>query len=323
MATLTSILAKRTRFGESTLERGRVWIFTPGSQFNQFVTGCFCWFAPGTGTAIIEAWGAAGSGARMCCCGAGLPGNPGAYVKKCVNVTSGNWIRGITGMSCGNADALCFRGCSQSTCVTICLTGTCCCLCAQGGRGGITYCTTDPGSPYCCFFRDGYTATHLGDCCGIVCNFRPANNFNPARAFGGDINKDGGWSCTTFLANRGGQVCCYIYNVKTSPYIFTEEGTSITHNSGSDFHTMTQNGGSGWGTTLNLSIAGRQPTSGGLWGPNACWQGTRLCGCYEANGCLPYMPYGVPGTPANPSADVRDQGWRGGHGLVRIKFIGT
>jgi hypothetical protein len=27
-------------------------------------------------------WGAAGSGAEMCCCGGGIPGNPGGYARK-------------------------------------------------------------------------------------------------------------------------------------------------------------------------------------------------------------------------------------------------
>ena len=49
------------------------------------------------GTAIIEVWGAGGSGARMCCCGDGLTGNAGAYVKKTITVETGDTMTGCTG----------------------------------------------------------------------------------------------------------------------------------------------------------------------------------------------------------------------------------
>jgi len=48
-----------------------------------------------------------------------------------------------------------------------------------------------------------------------------------------------------------------------------------------------------------------------------------MCGCYEMNGCLPTVPYGYPGGPGQFVGDVRDGGTRGGHGAVRIKFIGS
>ena len=35
----------------------------------------------GGGEATIEMWGAGGSGARMCCCGGGIPGNAAGYPK--------------------------------------------------------------------------------------------------------------------------------------------------------------------------------------------------------------------------------------------------
>ena len=36
---------------------------------------------PHGGEATIEMWGAGGSGARMCCCGGGIPGNAAGYSK--------------------------------------------------------------------------------------------------------------------------------------------------------------------------------------------------------------------------------------------------
>ena len=50
----------------------------------------------------------------------GLPGNSGAYVKKTVVMSPGDYICGCLGQSCGNSDSLCFRGCSEvcKTCRT-------------------------------------------------------------------------------------------------------------------------------------------------------------------------------------------------------------
>ena len=45
------------------------------------------------------------------------------------------------------------------------------------------------------------------------------------------------------------------------------------------------------------------------------------CGCYEMQGCMNYMPTGVPGSAALPCPGVRDHAGRGGMGGVRIKFI--
>jgi|LauGreDrversion2_3_1035106.scaffolds.fasta_scaffold24501_1 hypothetical protein len=116
MTTLTQLLGNRELAFEDNLEKGRIWVYSEGNMYTGFCNG-FCWKPPGTGTAVIEIWGAAGSGAKMCCCGAGLPGNPPAYVKKTVCVCPSNYVCGYVGRSCNNSDSLCFRGCSESTCV--------------------------------------------------------------------------------------------------------------------------------------------------------------------------------------------------------------
>jgi len=118
---------------EDNIQQGRIWVYTPSTFYTNFCTG-FCWVAPGTGTAVIEIWGAGGSGARMCCCGGGLPGNAGAYSRRTISVCAGKTVCGGVGMSCGNADAICFRGCSDST--GLCWQGAAGangCMCAQGG----------------------------------------------------------------------------------------------------------------------------------------------------------------------------------------------
>ena len=91
---------------EENLETGKIYVFTPGTMYTNFCTG-FCWNPPGTGTAVIEAWGAGGSGAQMCCCGGGTPGNAGAYSRRTIQVTATDFVRGTIGNSCGNSSALC------------------------------------------------------------------------------------------------------------------------------------------------------------------------------------------------------------------------
>ena len=116
MALLTQLLGNREQTFEDNLEKGRIWVYTDGNMYSAFCNG-FCWRSPGTGCIVIESWGAAGSGAQMCCCGAGLPGNAPAYTKKCLCVIAGNYVCGYIGRSCNNSSALCFRGCSEATCV--------------------------------------------------------------------------------------------------------------------------------------------------------------------------------------------------------------
>ena len=54
------------------------------------------------GTVTIEMWGAGGSGAKMCCCGNGLPGNSGSYSKRTITMGTSNYIYGCVGFACGN-----------------------------------------------------------------------------------------------------------------------------------------------------------------------------------------------------------------------------
>ena len=100
MATLKGLLIQRNTAVpvEENLEKGYIYSWTPGTDFSNFCNG-ICWTAPSAGAALIEIWGAGGSGSRMCCCGDGLPGNAGAYVKKSINVEAGDTVTGCTGMS--------------------------------------------------------------------------------------------------------------------------------------------------------------------------------------------------------------------------------
>lgn len=191
---LTQLLGNRELAFEDNLEKGRIWVYSDGNMYSGFCNG-FCWQANACGKAIIEIWGAAGSGAEMCCCGAGLPGNPPAYTKKCICVQPGNFVCGYVGRSCNNADDLCFRGCSESTCVrwTGCAPNAIYCGFYQPGtmesgwRGnnpwgwgnGCTFGEIQPTYSEGRYWRMGYprsdygTDYHVccaaGACCGCLC----------------------------------------------------------------------------------------------------------------------------------------------------------
>ena len=169
MASLKSLLgSKNFTTDEVNLEQGRIWSYNNGTMYSRLCNG-FCWRAPGGGEATIEMWGAGGSGARMSCCGGGIPGNAAGYSRRTISVASDCKICGSTGKSCGNASSLCFRGCGESTGLCWFSTSGNGCMCAQGGRGGISMCSTSP-SLYCCYRAQGYCTTNRGPNCGLVCN---------------------------------------------------------------------------------------------------------------------------------------------------------
>lgn len=300
---------------EQNLERGKIWVYTPG---NNFTNQNICWTAPATGTAVIEMWGAGGSGARMCCCGGGLPGNAGAYTKKTIRVNAGCFVCGSVGMSCGNADGLCFRGCSDAS--GLYWYGNCGasgCMCAQGGAGGRSFCTTGT-SLYCCFAANGYCATGpYNDNCGLICNY--FGGIWIACGYGGDVNRCGAFSCTLFFGCQGPCICSYHYHIATPPGQYSKCGgvVAITTENNNEFSNWS---GQGMSQHINaLNGISRTPNGGNPWA--YCWGFGGGCGCYENEGCTGHVPPGHPGMTGHPCGDVRDVGRRGGHGMIRIKFI--
>ena len=350
MAALTKMIQTRAvydRFaGGSGLEKGQVFAFTPGTSNNAVPypdrgSGPhFCWQSPGYGTAIIEVWGAGGSGGLQCCCNGSVPGNPGAYSKKTVCMEACGYICGCVGYSCGN-NSLCFRGCSCPTCICW-YSGQQCCngrICAMGGRGGWAFCNNGSSPSYCCFlcclFAGSRPSWVTGDGCGMVCNYSTCategfscaaegvtgNEWNVGRwmacAYGGDVNCCGGWSCTLFLHCNG---CCWSCNrtFLRMPFgMFTEKQSVI------EFGADQTDGNIGafyiapyFNTVNGLT---RSPTSGMPY--MYCWSGGRVCSCYESWGCVPYVGVGVPGVSAWTCPAIRDHAMRGGNGGVRIQFI--
>lgn len=317
MASLSSILqtkASSLTLVESNIEQGEIFVYHPGSQSND--RGSFTWAAPASGTAVVEIWGASGSGAGICCCGAGIPGNPGAYARKTFTVTNTSCITGTIGQSCGNAGTECYRGRSEGTC--ICWIGSVenGCMCAGGGDGG-TSCRASGGSIYCCFVSAGFSSTALNTGCGIICN----DLNGAAEAIGGDESINGGFSCTTFWHCNSCCYCSHYYHNRTSPKIFSDEGALITYQGEGDNPETIGPMFSPWFSLISaLNATSRYPQIGRPF--MSCW-GARMCGCRVMTGCLALLPYGIPGSPPHVCGDQRDFASRGGHGLVKIKFIGA
>jgi len=323
MATLKNLLKDRLDFigsDEENIEKGQIWVYAPSNDYTNFHTG-ICWVAPADGTVQIEIWGAGGSGGKMCCCGGGLPGNPGAYSRRTFQVASGCTVTGTTGMSCGNSDAICFRGCSQATCITYECAGGTGCMCAQGGRGGTSYCSTNT-SLYCCFANASFCATRTNNNqCGIVCNYGPGAPNCCAEAYGGDINLRGGYSRASFFGCHPMCPCCFYYHYATPPGYHACCGGEVTVTNDADAGYTRHSGSGGQFQFVGvLGLLGRQSREG-MWGEQICYNSSRSCGCYNYQGCIAFSPAGHPGGPPHPCPGVRDHAWRGGHGSLRIKFI--
>ena len=95
MASLETLLKAKVPGGsEQNLETGRLYSFAEGNTYTK-ACKCWCWCPTATGVATIEVWGAGGSGAKMCCCGGGIPGNSGSYAKKEIAMTTSQYYVGL------------------------------------------------------------------------------------------------------------------------------------------------------------------------------------------------------------------------------------
>lgn len=323
MALLRNVLgSKKLPIQESNLETGRVFSYAPGNVYTGNPNGFFCWRSPGAGTATIEMWGASGSGSRMCCCGHSVPGNPGGYSRRSISVIQGCYICGCMGKSCANHSSLTEQGCSQPTMLCWFGNGTNGCMCAEGGRSGVSLCISS-GSIYCCFLS-GYSLcnTNLGTGCGIVCNW--CSGIWQGCAYGGTFNCGALFSCTTMLNCNPCCTCCFVWHVRTSAGVFSNCGAIIAHKAENDGGSMWSSNGVGSAVghfIFSLHAASRDPNIGVPY--QACWNSNTICHCYETQGCMPFLPYGIPGPGVYPIPGVRDVGQRGGQGMVRISYNGT
>lgn len=320
MASLKSLLSSKNQGlydFEENLERGEIYVFTPGTDYETFQQGV-CWTAPADGTAVIEIWGAGGSGAKMCCCGFGLPGNPGAYAKKTIKMRSGCFLCGFVGKSCGNSNDLCFRGCSQATC--LCWRGNDGqggCMCAQGGRGGTAICSTTP-SAYCCFRANGFCATGPFNAnCGIICNYRSGDWI--ACAYGGDVNIGCNFSCVSYFGCLPSCPCLFHFHLGVPPGQFAKCGGVVSFTAENNSEYANWSGQGPFQHIFAINALSRTPQNGQPWTYE--WGAGRGCGCYDNEGCSRHAPIGHPGMGPFPCPNVRDHARSGGDGAIRIRFI--
>jgi len=320
MPGLKSILSSRVQYEivENNLEQGVIYAFSPGTFYTNYCNG-LCWKPPASGCAIVEIWGAGGSGSRMCCCGSGLPGNAGGYSRKSFEVTTANFVCGCVGFP-RYAHDLCFSGCGDPS--TVCWTSTTSngCMCARGGRGGTSFCSTGT-SMWCCFFANGFCGFGpINDNCGIVCNH--CSGGWEALAYGGDINCCGIIGCSAFLGCYPTCPCQFYHYAPLPSYMFAERGARVAVNTtDSNRHTDGMSGSQLMPYFAALAGMTKSPQRGA---PNShCWRSDRSCGCYEMQGCSPYLPVGAGGLPPQACPGVRDHGIRGGWGGIRIRFIAS
>jgi len=316
MASLEALLKAKIPAGtEDNLETGRIYSFTEGNTYTKFCKQ-ICWCPNSNGTAIIEIWGAGGSGAKMCCCGGGIPGNSGSYSRKEISMSSSNTITGCTGFACGNSDALCFRGCSEPTMICWFSTTSNGCMCARGGKGGVSICSTSP-SMYCCFRANGFCYTNTGPNCGTICN--QCTGQWDAIAYGGDINRCGNIGCMGFHGCYPQCICLFRSFVAFPPGMIAECGGFVSYGMAGDSAHARWSGGGQLEAIAMINGAGKSPGHGIPW--KGCYRSDTSCGCYNTNGCMSTLPYGVGGPGPQPCPGVRDHATRGGMGALRIKFI--
>lgn len=319
MGSLSSILNNRAvglTIAETNLQQGTIYSFAPGVQLGEGSNiKTFCWNSPGNGTAQIEIWGAAGSGARVGCCGHGVPGNPGAYASKTIAVTGASFICGNVGLPCNNFNDQLYRGVSESTCVCWSSTSTGA-MCAQGGNGGCGVCA-GTSIPLSCCFCDLCKSVipGAGDGCMIVCNYCCL-----ATATGGDINCSGGFSCASFYHCNACCICSHQFHIATPAGLFSTKGGQINYKV--DVPDFSNISGQNYTTVLAaINALSRSPSQGSNW--TACWANHDGCACYTGMGAISYMPPGMPGPSGMSCQSVIDAGAKGGVGIVRIRFIGA
>lgn len=276
----------------------------------------YCWTAPASGMAEIEIWGAGGNGAGICCCGMGVPGNPGAYAKKIVQLEAGSFICGLAA-NAPPQNVTCVSPVGGVTTADVCISPSeIINMSAESGDSAKVACDAAVGSMYTClrtFY--GLTGTEEGTGCGWVCNW---NGTTPLpQAIGGDINCAGGVSkifigdCSSFATTTH---CNY---TAIPPGLVNKTGLHLK----SIFATGTcVSESSEHGYVAALMSLGQAP------GPSHtmlgyCYASDRWCTCYKHIGCVPYLPPTIPAVAPLLCGGMIGTGMRGGGGKVRIRFI--
>jgi len=367
MAKLSTLLgAKEAIAGdvtETNLESGRIWGYDP-ANFGEFATGGR-WFGcqltdndQKVATVEVEAWGPGGRGsACLCCCGGGVGGNPGAYIKFTAKTTRFGWMC-FTGMRSCNSGGNCMcGGCGTSTCIQICprcTSGTCsdfgcACVCVQPGESGSSFCHNG-GSMMCCLGQIGFCITpgfspwagagSVSTGCGYVCNMGngsgPTLNFAASdhglpHAYYSDASGKGAVSGVTCCDPGLDRVACIFYGHCNSCcwQCFTQFLKSNVNRYSTDGAELRLghrfgNSVSYYGDAMHTAMMVQQglTRSPGHFPWTACWGPMGLCQCYEWSGCIPWMAPTLPAPASFACSGVRTHGYTGGFGVVRIKYYG-
>lgn len=320
MASLSSLILQRQKVLNQVVPNDLGDVFY--TAYNNQSCCTYLWSSPGTGVAVIELWGASGSGARMCCCsGHGIPGNSGAYSRKRVRVDGTSCVCGFLGGACHGNVNLCYSG--RSLCSVACFFNTSnnMTMTAQGGYGGFNVCTTST-AVFCCLRACNFCTTSASllapsgsGFCGLVCNVVGPNSVVAATATGGDVNISGGISCTRIWECSNFYPCAYEFTVGISAGIISADTVSYVKG----FHSCALNR-QGFANTGRQDLATALNSLQGVMHGNVyCWAGVFDCGCYEWSGCT-QGTVGVPGFSGFPCCSVRSGGSRGGAGAVKITY---
>lgn len=324
MANLRTLLNKRSAQTDVSFQDGKVYTYGP-SHLGQ--ANAYCWRSPGTGVAVIEVWGSGGGGAGGQCCGSGIPGNSGAYSRAVVNVTSSGFVCGNVGGTIAASTCLGCRGNCSFACIAP-LGSLTSVMRSQGGFGGFWMCNTGT-SHYCCFRGRGYCATNqfYTTGCGFVCNFGPTTigmgTVTQACACGGDVNIDGGISCTEMCG------CIANADLSVSRHFHSFPAGLITCNPGHALacycETIVSHGQPNTRGEAAFELSFSRLTGQSFAGGRHFFQ---CCGFYTDCGCFPYRcaSNGVVGAGYGSNLSCGGHttptcGSRGGPGQVKITFI--
>ena len=360
MATLSSLLSSKSLLTDGTeetnLEGGRLWGYSPQNH-SEFSGGGAKFYGcqisndnAWVGEVEVEMWGAGGRGnSCSCCCASGPGGNPGSYIRFKTIMTRSGFIC-TTGMrACqsgahcqcgGQGSATCAIGCAGcilNTCVY-----TCSCACAQAGLGGRSMCISGGASMMCCLGTNGacitpnvdYEGNAVSDGCGMVCNVGNANNWPTVASLPVANYTNGGNISSVVCCNSDiNRVACIFYGhcnqccwnchrqiIHTAPMRYSTCGGEMQLNHGWSDNMTYQ--GSPFGQ-MDAAVQGmsRSPTAGLR--PSFCWQGSKMCTCYEWTGCTPFWPIAQSAPSDFACSGVRTHGFTGGHGAIRIKYLGN
>ena len=287
---------------------------TSGSWMFSGQPTCQDWVAPADGKAIIEIWGAGGSSGIICCCGFGIPGNAGAYVKTEICLAQDESVHYCVARGTYDNAVCCgYRGCATCFCVTNKACGY-----AEGGYEGRAICNNS-GQAYCC------AVCTPGVC--RLCEWNPgcgtAINCNPV-ATGAVVDAGSFTSNTKIISGPQSCItitcCCDGQNHWNHVHMAYPGGIKGLCGGTVSFRPGMCNSAeaSRWSaqSALNRAINGVSGTR------RMCYAApSNECGCYDTATCHGTIGIGVGAPSVLVCGGQRVNSAAGGAGAIRITFI--